>query len=156
MAKACQATHDPLYPLQVSDRPHPLDGLDFLRVGFDASLRDDETQEHSSRYSEHAFFLIELYPLGSKAVKRDFEISYHVVCLPGFYDDVVDICFYVPPDMVPEHVEHTPLVCDSGVSKAKWHRDIVVHAEGCDKRSCELVRLFHLYLVVTGVSIKKG
>ena len=39
-------------------------------------------------------------------------------------------------------VEHTSLVCGSGVSKAKRHRDIVVHAEGCDKRSSKLVGLF--------------
>ena len=96
---------------------HPSNGLDFLRVGLDASLRDDEAQEHSSRYSEHAFFQIELYPLRPKAVECDFEIGYQVVSLPGFHDDV------------PEHVEHTSLVCSSGVSKAKGYRDIVVHAE---------------------------
>ena len=59
-------------------------------------------------------------------------------------------------DMVPKHMEHTPLVCSSGVSEAKWHRDIAVHAEGCDKKSHELVGLFHLDLMVTGISIKKG
>ena len=62
----------------------------------------------------------------------------------------------VPLDMVPEYVEHTPLVCSSGVSEAKRNRDIAVHAERSDKRGRELVRLFHLDFVVTGIGIKKG
>ena len=57
--------------------------------------------------------------------------------------------------MVSENVEHTPLVCGSGVSEAKGHRDVAVHAEGCDKRSHELVGLFYLDLMVTVVNIKK-
>ena len=101
-------------------------------------------------------FRIELYSIGSKAVERDLEIGYQVVRLPGFYDDVVDICLYVPPEMVPEYMEHTPLICSSGVSEAKRHRDVTVHAEKCDKRGRKLVGLFHLDLVVTGISIKKG
>ena len=44
----------------------------------------------------------------------------------------------------------------SSVSEAEGHRIVAVHAERCDKRSRELVGLFHLDLVVTGVSIKKG
>src|SRR6185503_17717209 len=86
----------------------------------------------------------------------DPEIGYQVVRLPGFYDDVVDICFYIPPEMVPEYVEHTPLICSSGVSESKGHHDVAVHVERCDKRGRELVGLFHLDLVVTGISIKKG
>ena len=36
--------------------------------------------------------------------------------------------------MVTENVENTPLVCGSGVSEAIGHRDVAVHAEGCDKK----------------------
>ena len=57
--------------------------------------------------------------------------------------------------MVFKDMEHTSLVCGSGVSKAKGHRDIAVHAERGDKRSRELIGLFHLDLVVTRVCIKK-
>ena len=56
----------------------------------------------------------------------------------------------------PENVEHTPLICSSGVSEAKGHRDVAVHAERRDKRSRELIGLFHLNLVVTRVGVKKG
>ena len=52
-------------------------------------MGDDEAQEHAS----HALLGVEFYPLGSKAVECDLEIGYQVVRLPGFYDDVVDICF---------------------------------------------------------------
>ena len=89
-------------------------------------------------------------------MKRDPEIGYQVVRLPGFHNDVVDICLYGPPDMVFKHVEHTSLVCSSSVSKAKGHRDVAVHAERGNKRGRELVGLFHLDLVVTRVCIEKG
>jgi len=124
--------------------------------GLNASLGYYETQEHASRDSEHALLRVELYPFGPKAIECYPEIGYQVVRLPGFHDNVVDICFYGSPDMILKYVEHTSLVCSPGVSKAKWHRDIAVHAEGSDKRIRELVGLSHLYLVVTGVSIKKG
>ena len=128
----------------------------FFRVGLDAPLGDNETQEHASRHPEHTLLRIKLYPFGSKAIERDPEISHQVVRLPGFYNDVIDICLYVSPEMVPKNMEHTPLICSSGVSEAKGHRNAAVHAERCDKRSRELVALFHFDLVVTGVSIKKG
>ena len=125
-------------------------------VGFNASLGDDETQEHASRHPENAFFQVELYPFGPKAIECDPQIGDQVIHIPGFYNDVVDICFYVPPEMVPEYVDNTPLICSSGVSEAKGHRDVAVHAERCDKRGRKLVGLFHLELVVTRISIKKG
>ena len=156
MAEGRQAAHDPLYPLQVSNRPHPSDGLDFLRVGFNASLGDDEAQEHASRHSKHALLGVELYPLGPKAIECDPEIGYQVVHLLGFHDNVIDICFYGSPDMILKHVEHTSVVCSFDVSKAKGHRDVAVHVERGDKRSRELVGLFHLYLMVARVSIKEG
>ena len=109
---------------------------------------------NANRDSEHALLGVELYPFGPKAIECDPEIGYQVIRLPGFHDNVIDICLYGSPDMIPKHVEHTPQVCSSGVSKAKWHRDIAVHAEWSNKRSRELVGLFHLNLVITGVRIK--
>jgi hypothetical protein len=108
------------------------------------------------RGTEHAFFGVELYPFGSKAIECDPKIGYQVVRLPRFHNDIVDICFYSSPNMILKHVEHTSLVCGSGVSKAKGHREVAVHAERSDKRSRELVGLFHLDLVVTRIRIKKG
>ena len=86
----------------------------------------------------------------------DPEIGNQVVRLPRFYNDIVDICLYAPPKMVSKNVEHAPLIGSSSVSEAKGHRNVAVHAERRDKRSRELVGLFDLNLVVTGVSIKKG
>ena len=119
-------------------------------------MGDDEAQGHPSRDSEHALLGVKLYPFGPKATEHDPEISYQVVRLPEFHDDVVDICLYGSPYMILKHVELTSLVRSSGVSKAKGHRDVAVHAEGCDEKSHELVGFFHLYMVVTGIGIKKG
>ena len=62
--KGCKTTHDPLHSLQVSDWSHPSGGLDLLRVGLDASLGDNETQEHAPRHPEHALLWVEFYPFG--------------------------------------------------------------------------------------------
>ena len=124
--------------------------------GLNASLGYYETQEHASRDSEHALLRVELYPFGPKAIECYPEIGYQVVRLPEFHDNVVDICLYGSSDMISKHVEHASLVCSFGVSKAKGHRNVAVHAERSDKRSRELVGLFHLDLAVTGICIKKG
>jgi hypothetical protein len=57
--------------------------------------------------------------------------------------------------VVPRNVLHTLLVRSARVSKAKWHCYVTKHVERCDERGRELIRLFHLYLVVTGVCIKE-
>jgi hypothetical protein len=55
-----------------------------------------------------------------------------------------------------ENVLHAALVRRTCVSEAKWHRDVAEHPERRDERSRELVRLLHLYLMVSGVSIKEA
>jgi hypothetical protein len=50
---------------------------------------------------------------------------------------------------------HAPLVCGSYISEAEWHGHIAVHAEWGDERSHELVRFFHLDLMVTEIRIKE-
>ena len=124
--------------------------------GLGSMPRWEIMKEHASRDSEHALLGVEFHPLSPKAIKRDPEIGYQVVHLPGFHNDVVDICLYSPPDMVFKHMEHTLLVCGSSVPKAKGHRDVAVHAERGNKRSRELVGLFYFDLMITGVCIKKG
>ena len=82
-------------------------------------MGDDEAQEHASRDFEHTLLGVEVYPFGPKAIEHDPEIGYQVVRLPGFHNDVVDICLYSSPYMVSKHVEHTSLVRGSSISKAK-------------------------------------
>jgi hypothetical protein len=50
-----------LHSFQVFDRPHVGDGRDFLLVGLDAPLGDDEPQEHASGDSEDTLLGIEFY-----------------------------------------------------------------------------------------------
>ena len=59
------------------------------------------------------------------------------------------------PDVLAEDLGHAPLVCGPCVSKTKWHGYIAVDAKWGDERSRELVGLFHLDLMVTGISIKE-
>ena len=47
------------HPLYVLDQAHPRDGRDLLRVGFDATLEDDKTQQHTPRVSKNTFLGVE-------------------------------------------------------------------------------------------------
>jgi hypothetical protein len=70
--------------------------------------------------------------------------------------DVIYVSLNGPPNEVPKNGEHTMLICCLGVIEAKRHGYKAIGSEQGDKRSCELVGLFHHNLMVTGVSIKKG
>jgi hypothetical protein len=83
------------------------------------------------------------------------QIVNQVVRLPGFDDDVIYVGLYGSPDVVLENVLHTPLVRSARISEAKWHRYVANHAEWCDERGRKLIKLLHLYLVVTGIGIKE-
>ena len=48
-----EAPYNSLYPLYILNRAHPHDGRDLFWVGFDAALRVDKTQQHTSAW---AFF----------------------------------------------------------------------------------------------------
>ena len=60
VAECGEAPYNSLYPLYVLDRAHAHDGRDLLRVGFDAMLRDDETQQHTPWDPENALLRVEL------------------------------------------------------------------------------------------------
>jgi hypothetical protein len=60
------------------------------------------------------------------------------------------------PDEVPKNPEHTSLVCGPCVFETKRHGYVAIRAKLSDERSHELVRLFHFYLVIARVCIKKG
>ena len=66
MAEHGEAPCNLLYPLYVLNRAHPCDGRDLLRVGFDAELRDDKTQQHTPRDPENALLEVELNAVCSK------------------------------------------------------------------------------------------
>jgi hypothetical protein len=79
-----------------------------------------------------------------------------VVRLPGFYDNVVHVRLYCPPDVISKNVLHAALIRRTCVSGAKWHRDVAEHPERRDERSRKLVGLLHLYLMIPGVGIKEA
>ena len=59
-AERGEATCNSLYPLYVLNRAHPRDGRDLLRVGFDAMLGDDKTQQHTPWDPKNALLRVEL------------------------------------------------------------------------------------------------
>ena len=59
-AECGEAPCNSLYPLYVLNRAHPRDGRDLVWVGFDATLRDDKTQQHTPWDPENALLGVEL------------------------------------------------------------------------------------------------
>jgi hypothetical protein len=60
-----------------------------------------------------------------------------------------------PPDVIPENMLHTSLVCSARISETEQHRHIAIHPDRRDERSRELVGLLHFYLVVPGIGVKE-
>jgi hypothetical protein len=136
-------------PFKSFDRPHVGDGRDFLRVGLDAPLRDDEPQEHALGDSEDTLLGVELHALRSQTLECRFKVREEVRSFPRLDYNVIDVSLDRSADVLSEHVVHAPLVCCTCIPQAKWHSSIALHAKRCDERSRELVGLFHLDLVIT-------
>jgi hypothetical protein len=79
-----------------------------------------------------------------------------VVRLPGLHDYIVYVCLNGPPDVIPENVLHTSLVCSARISETERHCYVAIHPERRDERSRELVGLLHFYLVVPGIGVKEA
>jgi hypothetical protein len=89
-------------------------------------------------------------------MKCGIQIGDKVIGLSGLDNDIIYICLNSSPDEVPKNSEHTSLVRGSYVFEAEQHSYIAIRAKRSDERSCELVRLFHFYLVIARICIKKG
>ena len=59
-AEGGEAPCDSLNPLYILNRAHPCDGRNLLWVGFDATLRDDESKQHAPWDPKDAFLGVEL------------------------------------------------------------------------------------------------
>jgi hypothetical protein len=100
-----------MYSFQVLDRPHVGDGRDFLRVGLDALLGDDEPQEHASGDSEDTLLGIEFYAFLFETLECRFKVGEEVGGFPCLDYDVIDVSLNHSTNVLSEHMVHAPLVC---------------------------------------------
>ena len=98
---------------------------------------------------------VELDALLSEAFEGYLQVIDEIPGLSRLDHDVVHVGLDGSPDVLAKDLGHAPLVCGPCISEAKWHSHIAIHAEWGDERSHELVRLFHLDLMVTGIRIKE-
>ena len=105
---------------------------------------------------EDTLVAVKLDALLPEAFEGNLQVIDEVTGLSGLDYDVVHIGLDSLPDVLAEYLGHAPLVRGPCVSETKWHSSIAVHAEWGDERSRELVGLFHLDLMVTGIRIKEG
>jgi hypothetical protein len=99
--KGRKAASDLLYALQISDGAHFGDHGDFFRVGLDATLKNDEPQEHASRNAEDTLFGVELDVFLLEAFERDAEVVNQIVDLLGFDYYVINVGLDCWPDVCP-------------------------------------------------------
>ena len=71
-----EAPCNSVYSLYVLNRAHPCDGRDLLWVGFDATLRDDETQQHTPRDPKNALLGVELNAICSEFCEGLVKVGY--------------------------------------------------------------------------------
>ena len=124
MAKRGEAPCNSLYPLYVLNWAHPRDGRDLLRVGFDAMLRDDETQQHTPRDPKNILLQVELNAICSKFCEGLLKVGYDLVSTFGLDHDVVHVGLNGPPDEVSKTLEHTTLVRSPHVLQTACNCDI--------------------------------
>ena len=103
-AERGEAPCNSLYPLYVLNRAHPCDGQNLLRVGFDATLRDDEAEQHAPRDLKNTFLRVEFDAIHSEFCKGLLKIDDKVVNPFALNYDVIDVGLNGPPDEVPEAV----------------------------------------------------
>ena len=99
-----------LNPFYVLNWAYSCDGRDFLWVGLNAVLGDDEAEKHAPRDPENTFFEIEFDVVRPEFRKDLLKIGNQVIGLFGLDYDVVDVGLNGSPDEVPETFEHTSLV----------------------------------------------
>jgi hypothetical protein len=85
-----------------------------------------------------------------------FEVSHELVSLFGLDYDVVHVSLDGLSDEIAETFEHTLLVCCSCVLQTEWHANVAMQFKRHDEISCELVRLFHRFLIVARIHIKEA
>ena len=105
-----EAPCNSLYPLYVLNWAHPHDGQDLLWVGFDATLRDNKTKQHTPWDPKNALFGIEFDAICSEFHECLLKIGYEVVSPFGLDHDVIDVGLDGLPDEIPETLEHAALV----------------------------------------------
>ena len=124
MAEHGEAPCNSLYPLYVLNWAHHRDGRDLLRVGFDATLEDDKTQQHTPWNPNNAFLGVELNVVCSEFCEGLLKVGYNLVSPFGLDHDVIYVGLNGSPDEVPKTLEHTTLVCSPYVFQTEQHYDI--------------------------------
>ena len=80
MAEHGEAPYSSLYPLYILDQAHPHNGRDLLRVGFDAVLGDDKTQQHTPWDLKNTLLGVDFDTVFSELSLMPFARSFTKVC----------------------------------------------------------------------------
>jgi hypothetical protein len=144
-----------LHPFYVLNWAHPSDGSNLLRVGFDATLGDDELEQHTSRDPKNTLFGVEFDAVLLEFREGFFKVDHELVGFFGLDYDVIHVSLDGLSDEITKTFEHTSLVCCSCILQTKWHANVAIRSEWHDEISRELIGLFHHNLMVARIRIKE-
>jgi len=71
-------------------------------------------------------------------------------------EHIINVYFYVTPNLLIEHLIYQSLVCSSCVLQTKRHNPITVESLAGDEGCFFLIFLGHLYLVVPRKCVNEG
>jgi hypothetical protein len=97
------------------NQAHFGDDRDLLGDGLDATLRDNESEQHTPRNPENAFLKIEPDAVPPKPFEGRLEVGYEIFGSLGLNYDVIHVCLNSSPDEVPKTLEHTSLLCSPDI-----------------------------------------
>jgi hypothetical protein len=86
------------------NQTHSSDGRNLLWIGFDATLRDDEPEQHTSRDPKNALFGVEFYAILLELLEGFFKVSHELVNLFGLDYDVIHVASTISPMRSPKHL----------------------------------------------------
>src|SRR3989337_3212042 len=116
------------------------DSLDFLRVSFNASFRNQKTQELAYWHTKDTPGQVKHHLVDPEIVKGLFQIIYQGLLLPGFHNNIIHISMNIASNLVKKAILNTPLISCLGTLEPTRHRYIAEGSKGSDE-SCLLLVL---------------
>lgn len=151
-----QGSKHPIYSVDIllrGCRLHLQNCFTFIRIGFNPSFCQIETQKLVDSYDKSTLLGIELHIVLTDSFKYSLEML-SVKCVHDrFHYHIVHIHVHNLSCFFSEDFVHHPLVCCSGIFQPKWHDIVFVIVLLGQERGFDLVGSKHCYLFVPGVGV---
>ena len=115
------------------------DGLDLLRVSFNASVRNQKTQELACRNTKNKLGRVKHHLVDPEIIKGFSQIIYQSFLLYGFNHNVIHISMNIAPNLFMKTVLHATLISRLCTLESKGHGYIAEGSKGSYERCLLLI-----------------